>query len=528
MTVGDLMQEARRRAFRSLVLFLGIAAYAVALIYAGVHNYALLSRGVPPELIIFALLGLFGLEISAVALPLAVHFWTAPGLHRIAALAFYAVDALLLFGNSILDFHLNAGLDLSGLDGSLPALHRPGHAAGGGGDVGGAFHPRSRQPPAGRGDGDGGGGPARPGGADRRGGPGGGGERDRGGGGPADGHGAGRPGRGTAPCGSRRRPAPPSTAPARPPSRTARRPAQNGRRPIRLYLESNWAEGGSGEGAAGRTTRRSGGRLPRRTCGLAGIVGEAPRGERPRMPVCQHASMPGGGLGGGGRSPGRTASMPVCQHPPGGTPGPGGDLRADGPYASMPVCQHLRGRGLGGGGRLLGRTAGMPVCQYAGMPGGGLGGGGRPFGRTASMPVCQYAGIPSGGLSGQTASMPVCQYAGISQGSRPGGRPSHRRRGGGPPGGLAAERPGGSRVANRSVSARTILDVEARAWQGAVNPATAGASRSSRRSGRRRTSKTSAAATLTPAMALEILQSAVLDTRRGQGLTSPGRPWRGT
>jgi hypothetical protein len=94
MTVGDLMQEARRRAFRSLVLFLGIAAYAVALIYAGVHNYALLTRGVPPELIIFALLGLFGLEISAIALPLAVHFWTAPGLHRIAALAFYAVDAV--------------------------------------------------------------------------------------------------------------------------------------------------------------------------------------------------------------------------------------------------------------------------------------------------------------------------------------------------------------------------------------------------------------------------------------------------
>jgi hypothetical protein len=43
-----------------------------------------------------------------------------------------------------------------------------------------------------------------------------------------------------------------------------------------------------------------------------------------------------------------------------------------------------------------------------------------------------------------------------------------------------------------------------------VNPVTAAASRSSRRSGRRRTSKTSAAAPLTPAMALEILQSAVL------------------
>jgi transposase len=29
----------------------------------------------------------------------------------------------------------------------------------------------------------------------------------------------------------------------------------------------------------------------------------------------------------------------------------------------------------------------------------------------------------------------------------------------------AAERPGGSRVANRSISARTILDVEARTWK---------------------------------------------------------------
>jgi hypothetical protein len=179
------------------------------------------------------------------------------------------------------------------------------------------------------------------------------------------------------------------------------------------------------------------------------------------MPVCQYASIPGGGLGGGGRPPGRTASMPVCQHPPGGAPGPGGDLRADGPYARVPACQHLRGRGLGGGGRLLGRTARMPVWQYAGMPGGGLGGGGRPLGRTASMPACQH---PLGGLSGRTASMPVCQHAGISQGSRPGGRPGRRRRGGGPPGGLAAERPGGSRVAHRSVSARTILDVEAWTW----------------------------------------------------------------
>jgi hypothetical protein len=54
-------------------------------------------------------LGLFTLELSAVGLPLAIHFWTAPGVHRIAALAFYFVDLALLAGNAVLDFRLNAG-----------------------------------------------------------------------------------------------------------------------------------------------------------------------------------------------------------------------------------------------------------------------------------------------------------------------------------------------------------------------------------------------------------------------------------
>jgi hypothetical protein len=50
--------------------------------------------------------------------------------------------------------------------------------------------------------------------------------------------------------------------------------------------------------------------------------------------------------------------------------------------------------------------------------------------------------------------------------------------------------------------------------EGIVNPAMGDASRSSRPSGKRRTSRTSAAAPLAPAMALEIFQGAVLELQR--------------
>lgn len=111
-TVGDLMSESKRRAFKGLAIFVGIAVYAGMLLYAGVHNYSLFTRGLREDLVIFALLGLFTLELSAIGLPLAIHFWTAPGVHRIAALAFYLTDLTLLGGNAVLDFHLNAGLPM--------------------------------------------------------------------------------------------------------------------------------------------------------------------------------------------------------------------------------------------------------------------------------------------------------------------------------------------------------------------------------------------------------------------------------
>jgi len=62
--------------------------------------------------------------------------------------------------------------------------------------------------------------------------------------------------------------------------------------------------------------------------------------------------------------------------------------------------------------------------------------------------------------------------------------------------------------------------------EGIVNPAMGDASRSSRPSGKRRTSRTSAAAPLAPAMALEIFQSAVLELQRA-GVDVSWAPYEG-
>lgn len=41
--------------------------------------------------------------------PLALHYWTHAQMHRIAALAFYALDLGLIFANVVLDYALNTG-----------------------------------------------------------------------------------------------------------------------------------------------------------------------------------------------------------------------------------------------------------------------------------------------------------------------------------------------------------------------------------------------------------------------------------
>ena len=102
-TVSSAMKENSRRALKGLAVCLSLVVYLAGLVYAGVRSYSLFARTVDAELLPLAVLGIIALEVSALALPLAVHFWTAPGAQRLAALGFYLLDLALIVANAILD-----------------------------------------------------------------------------------------------------------------------------------------------------------------------------------------------------------------------------------------------------------------------------------------------------------------------------------------------------------------------------------------------------------------------------------------
>lgn len=107
--IGNIMTKGRDAAVKSLAIGAGVIVYLGMLAYSGVHNYSVMTRGIQGDMIIWAMLGVMALEVSAAALPLALHYWCYADMHRIAAFAFYAVDIALIVGNVILDYAITAG-----------------------------------------------------------------------------------------------------------------------------------------------------------------------------------------------------------------------------------------------------------------------------------------------------------------------------------------------------------------------------------------------------------------------------------
>lgn len=102
-TLGELMRSQRRDAVRAVAMFMAIVLYAAVLIYTGVHNFNLMSRTVPPDQQLFAITALLCLEGAAIFLPLAIHFWLAPGPQRMVGYILYGVNFTVIIINTILD-----------------------------------------------------------------------------------------------------------------------------------------------------------------------------------------------------------------------------------------------------------------------------------------------------------------------------------------------------------------------------------------------------------------------------------------
>lgn len=112
--IKSAMQEHGRGALRGFAVALSLIVYAAALVYAGVRSYDLFARTLPADMLPLAILGIVALEVTALGLPLAIHFWTSPGQQRMIAFGFYGLDLALIIANSILDAAQNSGAILPG------------------------------------------------------------------------------------------------------------------------------------------------------------------------------------------------------------------------------------------------------------------------------------------------------------------------------------------------------------------------------------------------------------------------------
>ena len=102
-TVGRIMERNKRDAIKAMSVFMAFVLYGAVLIYTGVHNFNLISRTVPPDQQLFAITALLCLEGAAVFLPMAIHFWFAPGTQRAVGYVLYATNFTIVIMNTIVD-----------------------------------------------------------------------------------------------------------------------------------------------------------------------------------------------------------------------------------------------------------------------------------------------------------------------------------------------------------------------------------------------------------------------------------------
>lgn len=92
---------------KKVALFLAALTYAFAVIYGDIMFLGMVQDAFPDGFLqAMAYFGAITTAISAIVLPLALHFWFAPGEQFIAGILFWLVDVAALALNSILAYQL--------------------------------------------------------------------------------------------------------------------------------------------------------------------------------------------------------------------------------------------------------------------------------------------------------------------------------------------------------------------------------------------------------------------------------------
>lgn len=113
-SVSQIASEMKVKALKAIAGLAGIIVYLAMIGYTLAHNFTLMTVGIPQDMFMWAVLGVAALEITAIALPIALHYWTHEPLQRIAALMFYVFDLGIVFINVVLDFAITAGESVPG------------------------------------------------------------------------------------------------------------------------------------------------------------------------------------------------------------------------------------------------------------------------------------------------------------------------------------------------------------------------------------------------------------------------------
>jgi hypothetical protein len=111
-TVGDIMKKSSGEGVKFWVIVVSVIVYLAGVVYAEVHGLTMLTKGVAPDMRIWAQLGMIAAGISAVALPVALKVWTIESKQRLGAYMFYALDFAFLVFNAFTDFNVQTGQQL--------------------------------------------------------------------------------------------------------------------------------------------------------------------------------------------------------------------------------------------------------------------------------------------------------------------------------------------------------------------------------------------------------------------------------
>lgn len=111
-TVGDMMQKQNVDILKMLTYTVGAAVYVAGVVYAETHGFSMLSKGVSPEFMVWAIAGMIAVGITALVLPIMLVKVIKDPLQWVICLLFYVVDVGIMGVNAAVDFMTNTAGEL--------------------------------------------------------------------------------------------------------------------------------------------------------------------------------------------------------------------------------------------------------------------------------------------------------------------------------------------------------------------------------------------------------------------------------